>query len=624
MIFSDDLKNQIKESCEIEQIVQQYVPSLKRAGSAFKGLCPFHKEKTPSFHVFPETQHFYCFGCQKGGDIYSFIMDLEGLDFPGAMRLLGQQVGIDVELELQQARQAQSGGAPPPQQRGPRKDDLYQLHEKLATWYQQLLRSEQGRDAYEYCTQRGLSDELIDQFRLGYAPNSFDAVKNWGKDQGYSYELMLAAGVLTLKNDNDAPTRAYDRWRHRLMFPITNPQGRVVGFSGRVLDADQHGGKYVNSPETPIFHKSSVLYALSQARNGIREHGYVVLCEGQMDAIACHAAGLVNAVAPQGTAFTEAQAKLIKRYTNNVVLCFDSDNAGINAAVKSIDAIISAELVAKVTVLGEGEDPDSIVQSHGPQALMEKVGAATDYFDFLLNIEVQRNGKSPAGKTQTVRNFLGIIAKLKSPVLRSEYCQFLAHRLGLQLQPVFQELNAITNRDRRNNYWQNVRQEVKEEQEQAATPLAGSNAKSPVIEAETHLLDLCLYHEAYATRLESELNPEIISDSPVGGVLNDLLAFTAQGEWDLAREMFGDDLAKYNCPELIRALNQPDFGPDVDQKRLETAYVGCFNTIMRVYYEGRIREKEQQQRTSQDPDEKRSLFTELIELDRRRKQFSIQ
>lgn len=629
-MIGDDLKDQIKERCDIVELIRQYVPSLKNAGANFKGLCPFHKEKTPSFHVFPETQHFYCFGCRAAGDAFSFVMEHEGFDFPGALRFLGEHVGIDVDAYRKE--QAASGGS---QGRGSRaaayaaagqqsvrKDELYTLHEKLAAWYEQELRSERGAVALDYCRQRGLQEELIQRFRIGYAPNSFDEVKNWGKTQGYSYEQMLVGGVLSRRSEADDPTRAYDRWRHRIMFPIMNPQGRIIGFSGRVLEADQGGGKYINSPETPIFHKSAVLYGLSQARDGIREKGYIVLCEGQMDSIACHAAGLNNAVAPQGTAFTESQAQLIKRFTENVVICFDSDDAGVNAALKSINALVATELNAKIAMLPQGQDPDSILSSKGADALLGYINQARDFVDFIIDYHMHQNDASPVGKTRVVRAVLEVIAKLKSPVIRSEYCNHTAQRLGIALPPVFQELTRVINRERRQNQFRDRRAEEPPPEFNDAPLLPdGSQAAAPVVEAEAHLLDLCLCHESYANRLDQELDSSTISQSPVGRALNDVLAYTSQGEWSLARQTIIDNIASYDSPAVIRVLNSPEYGPETEEQRLDECYDGCLRTVLRTHYQQLIAAKEIEYRNVSDPQAKRQIFSELDKLDRQLRKF---
>ena len=398
MMNFDQLKESVKEGTDIIDVINSYVP-LKRVGTNFKALCPFHSEKTPSFSVNPAKQIFYCFGCQKGGDVIRFVMEHERIDFLGALRILASRAGIHIPetntIVNSESKQSSSTTI--------RKDLLYEIHEKLAIWYQQNLRSRFGEMPREYLKRRGINEDLRHQFQLGFAPDSWSETLKWGNDHGYSAKIMKQAGVITVKNENDPMTKAYDRFRDRLMFPIWNEQGRVVAFSGRVLAEKNTGGaKYINSPETPIFIKGKILYGLHLAREGINHHKFVLLCEGQMDVIACHQAGFNNAVASLGTSFSEVQARLIKRYTENVVLIFDADQAGINAILKSIVPIFAAGLTPKVVLLDEGEDPDSIIQKSGLDALVNKINQSEDYFIFRLNLEVNRNDlATPEGKGES-------------------------------------------------------------------------------------------------------------------------------------------------------------------------------------------------------------------------------
>ena len=623
MTTRDELKEQIKDRCDIVEFINQYLP-LKRAGNNFKGLCPFHQEKTPSFTVYPDSQHYYCFGCHRGGDAFTFIMEHESIDFPGAIRLLGQHVGIEVPERPAPGSSSASAAAGPP---GIRKDDLYLLHEKLTRWYQSQLRSPEAKVALEYCRERGLTDELLEKFQLGYAPDGFDAVKTWGRQQEFSLDLMLAAGVLTRQNEADPITKAYDRFRHRLMFPIWNPQGRVIAFSGRVLEAEQKGGKYVNSPETPIFHKGGVLYGLPLARAGIREHGACLLCEGQMDVIACHAAGVAYAVAPQGTAFTETQARLIKRYTDRLILAFDADEAGINATLKSIDAFAAAGLAVKVVPMTEGEDPDSLVRKHGPEALPKKIAEAKDFFEFLFEVHLERQEENPAGKMKAVQAYLEEVAKIENHLEFHEYCQLLIGKLSAGknleeykplLDAVHRQVNLIRNRRRRSNF---SRQKRQEQPETGETQDLMPALDKMLVDAEAHLLDLCLYHQSYPQQLLEELPSEYLSQSPVGQALNEVLAHTAQGEWENVREMLLEQMAERNCPELNKALMEPAFGPETEPRKLELCYLECVGRIMCHHLDKKISALKQELSTIKDAAEKSEKRRECYELSDERKKY---
>lgn len=601
----DDVKESIKSRSDIVDVVGGYV-TLKRAGQRFKGLCPFHSEKTPSFTVNPEKQMYYCFGCQRGGDVFHFVMEHEGVDFVGAMRLLAQQAGIPMP-----APGSPHGGASDSERAADAaaKDVLYDLHERLTVWFQENLRSEGGRVPQEYLREREMSEELVAKFRLGYAPDSWDKLLSWGRSMGFSRETLDAAGVVVVTEDEGSGQRCYDRFRHRLMFPIWNEQGRVVAFSGRVLEAEQKGGKYVNSPETPIFHKGNVLYGLPWARDGIREQGYAVVCEGQIDVIACHGAGLNNAVAPQGTAFTEAQARLIKRYTDNITLAFDADDAGINAAMKAIDAFVPAGLAARVVLMDEGEDPDSIVRKHGAEALRAKFEDRRDFFMFLLDIHSRRlDADSPDGKAKIVQQVLEAVARLPNAVARGEYCQRLAGRVDIPPSFVFQELNTIRRRQQR------TRQPRYEGEDEAhePTPTPAMPLEDIVTKAESELLDLAVHHREYAQRLLEELPSEFISASPSGRALNEVLGHVEQGAWEEAEAELQERLGE--TPSLNRVLCAPAYGPEADPKKMEKAYRDCLMRLFQHREKEQRRDKQSQIRNAATPQEKRRLLMEMQQI----------
>jgi len=323
-LVSDATREQIRAANDIVDVIGTYLP-LKRSGANFMALCPFHKEKTPSFNVNPHLQIFKCFGCQKGGDVFTFIMEYESVDFPEALKRLADRAKILLEYERG------SGD----QQTRHLKDSLLQIHEQITQRWQSALANEaSGQIARDYLAKRGVSPDAVKLFRLGYAPDLWDDTVNWAKSKGHELGLVEKTGLILKKEGGE---NYYDRFRGRLMFPICDEQGRVIGFSGRILSGDEKTAKYVNSPETPIFVKSKVFFGLDKSKRAILDAGHAIVCEGQLDLIACFMAGVQNIVAPQGTAFTPDHARILKRYVDEVVLCFDSDNAGQNAAVRALD-----------------------------------------------------------------------------------------------------------------------------------------------------------------------------------------------------------------------------------------------------------------------------------------------
>ena len=351
----------------------RYLP-LKRAGANFIALCPFHKEKSPSFNVNPHKQIFHCFGCHKGGDVFTFVKEYENIGFVDAVRRLAERAKIPLEMEQNPAAQESRH----------LKDQLLQIHEQITQRWQNCLANEAaGQMARDYLAKRGVSAEAIKLFRLGAAPDAWDDTVNWAKSKGHDLALMEKAGLILKKGRQRTAT--YDRFRGRLMFPICDEQGRVIGFSGRILTGDEKTAKYVNSPETPIFTKSKVFFGLDKSKRAMLDAGFAIVCEGQLDLIACFMAGVQNIVAPQGTAFTDQHARILKRYVDEVVLCFDSDEAGQNAAVRSLDSLLASGLAVRVAVVPAPHDPDSFIKANGGEAFQKLIEGAQGFFDYYLN-----------------------------------------------------------------------------------------------------------------------------------------------------------------------------------------------------------------------------------------------
>src|SRR5437879_3062006 len=370
--ISQALLEQIRSASDIVDVIGSYVP-LKRAGANFVALCPFHKEKTPSFNVNPHLQIFHCFGCHKGGDVFAFVKSYESMECPEAVRRLAERARIPLEYEKGQVEQ----------QSRHLKERLLQIHEQITQRWQSALANEAaGQTAREYLARRGVSPDAVKLFRLGCAPDLWDDTVNWAKSKGHQLALVEKAGLILRKEGTD---NYYDRFRGRLIFPICDEQARVIGFSGRVLSGDEKTAKYVNSPETPIFTKSKVFFGLDKSKRALLDAGYAVVCEGQLDLIACFMAGVQNIVAPQGTAFTADHARILKRYVEEVVLCFDSDEAGQNAAVRSLDHLLGSGLAVRVAEVPTPHDPDSFIKAFGGQAFKQLIERAEGFFDYYLN-----------------------------------------------------------------------------------------------------------------------------------------------------------------------------------------------------------------------------------------------
>lgn len=415
---------------DIVDVIQSGL-DLKRTGATYKALCPFHKEKTPSFHVNPQRQIFHCFGCGKGGDVFKFIMEYEGVDFIGAVKLLADRAGIKLELEDGDGHASD-------------KDILFRINLEVCELYQKLLLEDDGAEsARKYLAGRKLDRTAAARFRIGYAPDDWDYMVRWASESKYSMDLMERAGLVVRKTDEKG-TRFYDRFRARVMFAILDEQGRVVGFSGRILNPDAREAKYVNTPETPLFHKARVLYGLHAARRKIVESREAVICEGQIDVIRCHLAGFETAVASQGTAFSEDHVRMIRRYADSVVIVFDSDSAGQNAAIRTAQQFVAAGVAVRVAALPRGQDPDSLILARGAEGFSAVLDGALSAVAFQASVlSSSENVKSEVGAMRVAREVLQTISMSPNAVQREKLVREAAQRLSLNPSALFEELRKV-------------------------------------------------------------------------------------------------------------------------------------------------------------------------------------
>src|SRR5438876_9891773 len=416
---------QIAAANDIVEVIGSYFP-LKRAGVNFKALCPFHQEKTPSFTVSPSRQTFHCFGCGAGGSVFRFVMDYEHIDFPSAVRKLAARAGITV---------VEKRGASDEDRQYETRKNLLKLHAEAAEWFHEnLIKKEIGEPARKYLKQRGITGEIAKRWQLGYAPDEWDAFGGWARAQGYDTRELITGGLLKTKDENETHRRqsAYDRFRDRIMFPICNDIGEVIAFSGRLLKDEERAAKYLNSPETPLFRKGNVLFGLHKSKRALIEANCAIVCEGQLDLISLFEAGITNVVAPQGTAFTEDQARILKRFVSEVVLCFDADAAGQKAAERSLDALLQNDLIVRVAEIPAGEDPDSLVRREGKEKFERRVSTAPDFFDYWIEREVAITDLNSLGaKLQLARKMAETISRIHDPFLRGEIVSKSSARLGI-------------------------------------------------------------------------------------------------------------------------------------------------------------------------------------------------
>src|SRR5436190_21543911 len=420
---------QIAAANDIVEVIGAYFP-LKRAGSTFKALCPFHQEKTPSFTVSPSRQTFHCFGCGAGGSVFRFVMDYEHTDFPSAVRKLAARAGIMV---------VETRGVEDGDRRYEARRTLLKLHADVAEWFHEnLLKRDVGEPARKYLKQRGITAEIAKNWQLGYAPDEWDAFGTWARARGYQIRDLITSGLAKTRDDTEnrpvESSSAYDRFRGRIMFPICNDVGEVIAFSGRLLKDAEGAAKYLNSPETALFRKGSVLFGLNKTKRALIEANCAIVCEGQLDLISLFEAGIANVVAPQGTAFTENQARVLKRFVNEVVLCFDADAAGQKAAERSLDALLQNDLIVRIVDMPPGEDPDSLVRRDGRENFENRVSSARDFFDHWIDHETAAvDLHSMGAKVQVARRLAETVSRVQDPLLRGEVMNKMSARLGVSI-----------------------------------------------------------------------------------------------------------------------------------------------------------------------------------------------
>jgi DNA primase len=477
--------DQVRAAADIVKIVGDYV-KLRKAGANYMGLCPFHQEKTPSFAVHPIKQIFHCFGCGVGGDVFKFVMQMDNLPFPEALRRVAEKVGVHIE---------ERAGDETYDANTKLRASLMKLHETAAKFFaSQLGGTAEGRMARAYLAERGMTDEVVGRFRIGYAPGDGQGLVRQFNGAGFDQEAIEKSGLILVDAERQRP---YDRFRRRIIFPIANDAGKVVAFAGRALGDDQP--KYLNSPETAIYTKSRLLYHLDRAAQAIRKLDYAILVEGYMDCIAVAASGIENVVASCGTSLTDGQIRLLGRYTRRVVVNYDPDSAGMAATERSLALLLEAGFEAKVLALPGGLDPDEFIRKRGAAGYGELLKNAPSYLDYLTERAAKTHDiRSPEGKVAAVNAILPYLIKVPNPMLRAELAGRLAERLRVGERLLRDELRRAAGEKRG---------EVRVVEEVAA------DANHAV----KQLLRACLESE----ELAEAVLPEVLESGAVGGLIGE-------------------------------------------------------------------------------------------------------
>ena len=495
-LIPENILEDILSRVDIVEIISGYIP-LKRAGRNFKAVCPFHHEKTASFMVSSDRQIYHCFGCGVGGNAFHFLMQYERLEFPEAVEILAKKAGVLLPENQKQDDKTASLYT-----------QLYKINELAASFYAQALNSSTGLAAKNYLLKRSISEETLKLFQLGFAADRWEALINYLRAKGVSLSLLEKAGLVLAKEGGGY----YDRFRKRIIFPIVDIKSRTIGFGARVLD--EALPKYINSPETPIYTKGKNLYGLHLAKDSIRETDLVVVVEGYLDFIMPYQEGLKNIVASLGTALTIEQARLLKRYTHNVVMVYDADDAGELATLRTLDIFIEEDMNVRVVSLPDGFDPDLFVRKKGIQSLKEKINHAESLFDYKLKILKSRYSiKEIEGKAGIVSGMLPTINKFKNAVLKSEYIKRLAQELDTQEDALLQELKKV----KVDKPYLDLSQKIKKE-------------AFPINPTERLLIKLMLEETELINRIRVSLEPADFQDERTSRIVSIMFDLMEQGK----------------------------------------------------------------------------------------------
>lgn len=538
---SKDIIEEIRARCNIVDLIGIYV-QLKRSGTnSYKGLCPFHSEKTPSFYVDAARQTFHCFGCGKGGDVFRFFMDKENIGFVDALQMLASRVGVVIPDKFN------SENPRVRKQRADSLERLFQINEIFANFFHQTLISNPDLPAAVYLQQRGIPLEVAEKFKIGACPDDWTACLNYGRSQGFTDEELLSSGIIRKKIETN---RCYDHFKGRLTFAIQNEQGRVVGFSCRSLEAKPlNGGKYINTPETPIFKKGNLLYALPQARKMICDKNMAVICEGQFDAIAFHRAGIECAVAPQGTSFTENQARILNRYCNRIYLALDSDSAGQKAIFRDVEILLPLSFDIKVVRIPGGKDPDELFAHSGAGALQQALDNSISWLKALCDSLPQRHDmSSPAGRGHAAAEIANYLNLITNQVELELQVREAAMFLNVSESALYAELRQIRRKSQRNAVFARSRSE------KVSTNLTNPQNESSSTALVT-LLELAVNSENAARQI-GELLPleELPNSNPIAKAINITVNLALNGEFKQVTSELSELLIENPVPEISQIL----------------------------------------------------------------------
>lgn len=575
--IEDEKINQIREAVDIVELIGEYV-QLKKQGRNYFGLCPFHGENSPSFSVSAEKQIFHCFGCGAGGNIFTFLMDIEGYSFVEAAKVLAEKGNIPLDVEINKEQQRSSLPAS--------SEQMIEAHELLRKFYHHLLtHTNEGQEALEYLLNRGFTEETIEKFQIGYALDSWDFVSKFLKKRGFSLELMEQAGLIILREKDQS---YFDRFRNRVMFPIMDYQGNTIAFSGRTLGEEQP--KYLNSPETPIFNKSKTLYNFHQARSHIRKKEQAVIFEGFADCISAVRAGVENSVATMGTALTDQHIKLLKRSTNQIIICYDSDSAGLNAANRAANMLQEQGFYIKVALMPDNLDPDDYIKKYGEKSFVSAViGDSLTYMAFKLHfLRIGKNLNNEGDRIQYIEEVLKEISRLSNAVERDFYLRQLSSEFSLSL-------DALEKQQRQVFYSEQKKGTLPKASIQKPMTLQYENKLRPAyLNAERFLIAHMLKSKEATYKVQQMLENNIFHLDEHQAIITYLYAFYEDGH-DPDTSFFLTFLPDQNLRRIVSEIEMISVNEEVTDKELSD----CINQVLKYEKMLKIKEKQEEQKEAE-------------------------
>ncbi|MFJ7637237.1 DNA primase [Peribacillus sp. NPDC097225] len=593
--IEDEKINQIREAVDIVDLIGEYV-QLKKQGRNYFGLCPFHGENSPSFSVSAEKQIFHCFGCGAGGNIFTFLMDIEGYNFVESAKVLAEKGNIPLDVEIN--KDSQRSNMPAGSQQ------MLEAHDLLRKFYHHLLvNTKEGQEALEYLLNRGFTEETIEKFQIGYSLDSWDFVSKFLLKRGFPPEFMEQAGLIIYREKDES---YFDRFRNRVMFPIMDHQGNTIAFSGRAMGDDEP--KYLNSPETPIFNKSKTLYNFHQARPHIRKKEQVVIFEGFADCISAVRAGVENSVATMGTALTDQHIQLLKRNTDQVLICYDSDSAGLNAANRAVNMLQETDFTVKVALMPDNMDPDDYIKEFGEKSFVsEVIGASLTYMAFKMHyLRRGKNVNNEGDRIQYIEEVLKEISRLPSAVERDHYLRQLSSEFTLSLDALEQQQRQVFFAERKKGT-------LPQPAAQKKMTLQYEHKLKPAHHnAEIKLMAHMLKSREMTYKIQQLLGQTLFHVDEHQAIITYLYAFYEDGH-EPDPSFFLTYLPDPNLRRIVSEIEMMSVNEEVSDKEL----TDCINQVLKYEKMLKIKEKQAEEKDAvrrSDPKAAARIAMEIIKL----------